>query len=101
VVNDPQVVALRRKVRATVDTAIAEDQADVRAVLRDGRELHLFIEHAIGSVDRPMSDAALEAKFHGQADPVLGAPRVQALIQACWGLGGASGVGAVVQAAGA
>ena len=101
VVNDPQVVALRRKVRATVDAAIAEDQADVRAVLRDGRELHLFIEHAIGSVDRPMSDAALEAKFHGQADPVLGAPRVQALIQACWGLGGASGVGAVVQAAGA
>ncbi|MFM7532727.1 MAG: MmgE/PrpD family protein [Rubrivivax sp.] len=99
VVNDPQVVALRRKVRATVDPTIHEDQADVRAVLRDGSERHLFIEHAIGSVARPMSDAALEAKFHGQADAVLGKMQVQALIAACWALGGAAGVDALVKEA--
>lgn len=95
VVRTEQVVSLRRKVVAEVDPRIAEDQADVTAVLRDGRRVHVFVEHAVGSLQRPMSDAALEAKFHGQADPVLGAPRVDALIRACWGLGGAAGVGEV------
>ena len=37
--------------------------------------LHLFVEHAIGSVERPMSNAQLQAKFEGQAAPVLGADK--------------------------
>ena len=84
IVTRPDVVALRRKVVATVDDAIDEAAADVTAVLRDGRRLHVFVEHAIGSLQRPMSDLALADKFHSQADAVLGAARVQALIQACW-----------------
>jgi 2-methylcitrate dehydratase PrpD len=91
------MVDLRRKVVATVDDAIAEEQVDVTAVLRDGRREHVFIEHAIGSLQRPMSDADLEAKFHGQADEVLGAQRVQSLIQACWGVGAAADVRSVVE----
>ncbi len=43
-----------------------------------------------------MSDADLESKFHGQADEVLGADKVQALIEACWGVGAATDVGTVV-----
>ena len=97
VVTSEPMVALRRKVVATVDDAIAEEQVDVTAVLRDGRREHVFIEHAIGSMQRPMSDADLEAKFHGQADAVLGAQRVQALIEACWGVGAAPDVRTVVQ----
>jgi 2-methylcitrate dehydratase PrpD len=97
VVTSPAMVDLRRKVVATVDDAIAEEQVDVTAVLRDGRREHVFIEHAIGSLQRPMSDADLEAKFHGQADEVLGAQRVQALIQACWGVGAAPDLLTVVE----
>ncbi|MEN9419077.1 MAG: MmgE/PrpD family [Pseudomonadota bacterium] len=99
VVTSEAVVALRRKVVATVAEGIEEDQADVTAVLRDGQRRHVFVEHAVGSLVRPMSDAALEDKFHGQADSVLGAPRVQALIEACWGIGAAAGVGTLVQRA--
>src|SRR5882672_9145425 len=66
------VVALRAKVVATVDRAIDEASADVTAILKDGRRIHVFVEHAIGSLERPLSDADLEAKFHGLADPVLG-----------------------------
>jgi hypothetical protein len=44
-----------------------------------------------------MSDADLEAKFHGQADEVLGTQRVQALIDACWGVGAAADVCSVVE----
>jgi Flp pilus assembly CpaF family ATPase len=52
------MVALRRKVVATVDEAIDEASADVTAVLTDGRRVHVFIEHAIGSLQKPMTDAA-------------------------------------------
>ncbi len=87
IVTRDDVVALRRKVVATVDDAIDEASADVTAVLRDGRRIHVFVEHAIGSLQRPMSDAALAAKFAAQADPVLGSARTAELIAACHRLG--------------
>ncbi len=88
-VNRADMVALRRKVVATVDDAIDEASADVTAVLTDGRRIHVFVEHAIGSLANPMSDAQLDAKFRDMADPVLGAARCSALIEACWSVGNA------------
>lgn len=96
VVNRADMVALRRKVVATVDDRIDEASADVTAVLRDGRRVHVFVEHAIGSLQRPMSDAALEAKFHGLSDPVLGAAKTGELIAACWQVGSAADLKALV-----
>jgi 2-methylcitrate dehydratase PrpD len=87
IVTREDVVALRRKVVATVDDAIDEASADVTAVLHDGRRIHVFVEHAIGSLQRPMSDAALETKFTAQTEPILGAARVFELIAACGRLG--------------
>jgi len=98
-VNRVDVVALRRKVVATVDDAIDEASADVTAVLKDGRREHVFVEHAIGSLQRPLSDAALEGKFRTMADPVLGAARAAALVAACRDLGDAPSVGVVVREA--
>lgn len=90
IVNRADMVALRRKVVATVDDAIDEASADVTAVLADGRRVHVFVEHAIGSLERPMTDAMLEAKFRGMSDPILGAERSTQLLAACWQLGGAA-----------
>jgi 2-methylcitrate dehydratase PrpD len=95
IVNRPDVVALRRKVVATVDDSIDEASADVTAVLKDGRREHVFVEHAIGSLQRPMSDGDLERKFHGLSDGILGAERTNALLAACWSLGTASDVRAL------
>ena len=92
IVRREDVTALRRKVVATVDDAIDEAAADVTAVLRDGRREHVFVEHAIGSLERPMTDADLEGKFRILAEPVLGAERVAKLIAACWTLGAAPDV---------
>ena len=87
IVNRDDVVALRRKVVATVDESIDEAAADVTVVLRDGRSLRVLVEHAIGSLQRPMSDAALSAKFHALTDPLLGVARSAELIAAAWSLG--------------
>ena len=90
IVTRPDMVALRRKVVATVDDSIDESAADLTAVLTDGRRVHLRVEHAIGSLQNPMTDAQLEAKFHGLSDAVLGAAQTSELIRAAWALGSAS-----------
>jgi len=85
-VRDPSVVALRERVGASVDAAIREDQVRIGILLKDGRRLDKFIEHAIGSAQNPMTDAQLEAKFHGLAEGVLPPDRVNRLIDFCWKL---------------
>jgi 2-methylcitrate dehydratase PrpD len=92
VVAREDVVALRRKVVATASGAIDEAAVDVTAVLKNGERVNVFVEHAIGSLAKPMTDKDLEAKFHGLSDPVLGADKTGKLIEACWKLGNASNV---------
>jgi 2-methylcitrate dehydratase PrpD len=99
IVNRPDMVALRRKVVATVDDSIDEASADVTAVLKDGRKVHVFVEHAIGSLQNPMTDAMLEAKFHSMADAVLGAEKTSKLIAASWKLGSTADVRTLTQLA--
>jgi len=89
IVRRDDVTALRRKVVATVDEKIDEAAADVTAILKDGRKVHVLVEHAIGSLERPMSDADLEAKFHSMADAVIGKAKADALVEACWKLAAA------------
>jgi 2-methylcitrate dehydratase PrpD len=98
VVNRADVVALRGKVVATVDDSIDEAAADVTAVLKDGRRERVLVEHAIGSLERPMTDADLEAKLRSLAEPVIGAERAGRLVAACWALAGARSVADLVAA---
>ncbi len=97
VVNDAQVVALRSKVQATVDDSIDEAAADVTARLKDGRRLHVRVDHAIGSLEKPLSDAQLEAKFRSLVGPVLGDARCGEITAACWGLAGLQDVRALTR----
>ena len=70
-------IALRNKVQATVDHTLDEAAADVTAVLTDGRRVHVRVDHAIGSLENPLSDAQLEAKFAALVVPVLGDARAR------------------------
>jgi 2-methylcitrate dehydratase PrpD len=71
----PTSSALRDRVQAHVDDRIDEASADVTVTMNDGRKHHVFVEHAIGSLERPMSDDDLAAKFHDLVDPELGEAR--------------------------
>ncbi|MGE5104215.1 MAG: MmgE/PrpD family protein [Betaproteobacteria bacterium] len=79
-VADPRVLALRERVHAIADRGIDEASVDVTVVTRDGKRHQLFVEHAIGSLERPMTDDDLARKFHGLVDPILGGARADALI---------------------
>jgi len=96
VVTRADMVALRRKVVATVDDSIDEAAADITAVMQDGRRIHVRVEHAIGSLQNPMTDTQLEAKFHGLSDAVIGTAQTANLIKSAWALGDAPSVQALV-----
>lgn len=83
-VLDPEVVALRDRVAAVIDPSLKEDAAHVRIMLSDGRVFEKHIEHAVGSLSRPMSDQDLEAKCRGLCEGVLLAAQIDALIAQCW-----------------
>jgi 2-methylcitrate dehydratase PrpD len=85
-VRDPQVIALRDKVSAAVDKSVHEDAAHIAIKLKDGRTLKKHVEHAIGSLARPMGDADLEAKFRGLAQGILSVAETDALIKLCWAI---------------
>ena len=56
-VNDPTVIALRRRVAAEVDNTMDEDAAVVSITLRDGTTVTKHVTHCIGGLAHPMSDS--------------------------------------------
>ena len=76
-VHLPEVQAIRAKVEAIVDDSIDEASADVTIQTKDGRTLHVFVEHSIGSLEKPMSEAQLKAKFIDQSAAVIGADKAE------------------------
>ena len=83
-VTDPTVVALRSKVIPVITPGIDTAQVDMTIVLKDGRTLHRHIEHAIGSLEMPMSDKALEVKFADLAEGILPAATIRQAMDLCW-----------------
>lgn len=83
-VNDPVVVALRGKVVPAITPGVDTAQVDMTIVLKDGRRLDQHIEHAIGSVDVPMTDRQLEAKFEDLADGILPSSTIRQVMDLCW-----------------
>ena len=87
VVRDPKVIALRDKVSAAVDKAMHEDQVHVTIKLKSGKTVEKYVEHAVGSLARPMSDSDLEAKFKGLCKDILSDAETTKLVGLCWDIG--------------
>jgi 2-methylcitrate dehydratase PrpD len=82
----PEVVALRKKIRVATDDAFGRDEAHAEIVSTSGARHEVHIDHASGTKDNPMSDAAMEAKFRLNAEPVLGADTTNKLADMMWKL---------------
>jgi len=82
-VRDPAIIALRDRVTATVDPSVGEAQVKVAITLKDGRRLEKSIDKVIGSLENPLSDAALDAKFLDLASGVLPPPQARKLLDLC------------------
>lgn len=80
---DPHVVELRRKVTAHLDPDMPKDACQVDVTLADGSRLSHHVEHASGSVDKPMTDEQLRDKFLALTASRLGS-RSHDLWDAAW-----------------
>jgi hypothetical protein len=99
VVADPVIVALRQKVKAVATPGIHEHQVDAVLTTTDGQQHHLFVENAIGSLKRPLTDAELDAKVADLCAPVIGVAGGARLIAAARAIGSATNVSALIAAA--
>jgi 2-methylcitrate dehydratase PrpD len=98
-VLDPRVVAVRGRVTTREDPAIGRTEARVTIRTRGGRSFERHVEHALGTLARPMSDADLEAKFRGLAGAMLPAAAIAECIELCWTMATQEDAGALAHAA--
>jgi 2-methylcitrate dehydratase PrpD len=77
---DPLVLALRDKVTIVIDEKLRKDQARAAVVIA-GRTYRSTIEHARGTVDNPMDDAAIEAKFMANSERIVGATAARHIVE--------------------
>jgi 2-methylcitrate dehydratase PrpD len=85
-VNDPTVVALRRRVTVRTDPSVRADEAYVTLTTVDGRTLEKHIEHAVGSIERPLTDSELNTKYRQLTKPILPIQQSEELLSLAWDL---------------
>ena len=100
-VRDPAIMALRDKVKATTDTSVEEHAVHIKVTMSNGEVIDLHVPHAIGSLERPLSDAAITEKFANQSVPVIGEGATRDLIAHGWALETTADVAAIARAAAA
>jgi 2-methylcitrate dehydratase PrpD len=98
-VRDPAVIDLRGKVVPVIDPFIKPEQVEMSIELNDGRVLRRRIEHAIGSLEKPMSDADLERKFTDLAEAILPRPQTAKVMELCWKVAELSDAGEIARTA--
>jgi 2-methylcitrate dehydratase PrpD len=85
-VRDAAIVALSDRVEATVDTAMPADAVYMELIQRNGNVITKRVEHARGSLKRPLSEVELERKFRGLCEGILPGARVDRLVEQWRGL---------------
>ncbi|KAL5358743.1 hypothetical protein BJX96DRAFT_183309 [Aspergillus floccosus] len=88
VVTDARTVELRGKITATASEEIRADECRLTVEFMGdvATAIHWHVDHAVGSLDLPMTDAQLTAKFVDQCEGVVGSERTQKISDWCWGL---------------
>ncbi|MBN9428323.1 MAG: MmgE/PrpD family protein [Burkholderiales bacterium] len=98
-VLDPAVVALRQRIRVVTHPDMHEASVRIIIKLADGKVVERHVERAIGSLERPLDEAALSRKFVGQAAPVLSEAGSRRLLDLAWSLEEAADAGELLGAA--
>jgi len=96
-VHHPRVTALRERVEVATDPAVALEEAYATLELTDGRRLERHVRCALGSLERPMTDADLCAKFRELAEGVLATDPAERLLALAWNLRSLGDAGALAR----
>ena len=98
-VRDEAIIAVRDKTDIAVTEGIREDECRIEAKLTDGSTVEHYVEFASGSIDNPLTDEQLDAKFNDLVIPVLGDQHARDLIQILRNLENEANVKKLIKAA--
>ncbi len=96
-VQDPKLVALRKKVKARINPALKDTEARVTLTAKDGEKYSTFIDKPKGDPRNPSTDQELENKFRSLAIRILPQRKIDALIEIIWRLDKAKNLGRLLQ----
>ncbi|KAI0378130.1 2-methylcitrate dehydratase PrpD [Hypomontagnella monticulosa] len=77
VVQNETVTSMRKLVNVTTDDSVSEDEAYISVVFNDGSTMEKYIEHAIGSLENPLTAEELKTKFIGQVSRQIGSEKAE------------------------
>lgn len=83
--SDPAIVVARRQIELVADPDLVVLEAPrsgfVEVTTRDGRSVSLFVSHAPGTPENPLSTEGVAAKARGLMAPILGDTKTEDLIE--------------------
>ena len=86
IVNDPEIVALRDRTKATASPDCHEASVDIEVTFEDGSTVTKHVHRAIGSRDVPLTDEQIDRKFINQSVMVVGEEVTNRLLKKAWKL---------------
>lgn len=98
-VEDARVRALQSRISVVEKDDLATDQARATVRMMNGAVYRAEIEHATGSIARPMTDQQLAGKFELLAKRVLSDARTAEVLNICWQVPSLDNVGEVARVA--
>jgi 2-methylcitrate dehydratase PrpD len=96
-VVQPDVQAIRARTTLAPDASVNRDEVFIEARLADGTVVAHHVEHARGSLARPLTDAELMDKVRLLVEPVLGAGAADRLAAAVDALDSGGSVDALLE----
>jgi len=96
-VQNPQMIALRNKVKARVNPALKDTEARVTITTKDGKKYSAFIDKPKGDPRNPPTDGELENKFRSLAVDVLPQRKIDALVEMIWRLEKVKNLGQLIR----
>lgn len=96
VVQDPKVIAVRDRIHAEIDGSLAADETKVVVTMKGGRNLEKHVGHAVGSMEVPLDEQRLQAKFVDQCYKILG-DDTEAASRALWAIDDVEDIAAVTK----
>ncbi len=82
----PEVAKVRAKINIEVVDGYRKDEAEATLITANGDKQTVHIDHATGTVENPLTDTQLEAKYRANTEPVIGEARTAALAKLVWEL---------------
>jgi aconitate decarboxylase len=86
VVTGKDVVSVRDKIDAKADEKVKADECFITVTFSGGKVLEKHVEHAVGSLEVPMTKELLKEKFTDQCMAALGEEGAKKANEAAWAL---------------